>query len=62
MFLNTTFLFVCKKISIRCWVINKDFDPDPPFFPFGVLDSVDFVGLDLEDVGLGLMNYFTYYD
>ena len=45
-----------KKISIRCWVINKDFDPDPPFFPFGVLDSVDFDDLDLEDVGLGNVN------
>ena len=32
------------------------FDPDPPFFPFGVLDSVDFDDLDLEDVGLGIGN------
>ena len=33
-----------------------DCDPDPPLFPFGafgVLDSVDFDDLDLEDVGLG---------
>ena len=31
----------------------KDFDPDPPFFPFRVLDSVDFDDLDSEDVGSG---------
>ena len=34
----------------------KDFDPDPPFFPFGafgVLDSFDFDDLDLEDDGSG---------
>ena len=37
------------------WVIVGGwvFDPDPPFFPFWVLDSVDFDDLDLEDVGLG---------
>ena len=27
------------------------FDPDPPFFPFAVLESVDYYDLDLEDVG-----------
>ena len=34
-------------------ILFKDFDPDPPFFPFGVLDSVDFDDFDLEDVGKG---------
>jgi len=37
----------------RDLTLFKDFDPDPPFFPFRVLDSVDFDDLDLEDVGLG---------
>jgi len=48
-------LFKATLLGQGDWVIVGGwvFDPDPPFFPFGVLDSVDFDDLDLEDVGLG---------
>ena len=57
-FSNKVFVILSSSTIIplgqgRDLTLFKDFDPDPPFFPFGVLDSVDFDDLDLEDVGLG---------
>ena len=57
-FSNKMFVILSSSTIIpsgqgRDLTLFKDFDPDPPFFPFGVLDSVDFDDLDLEDVGLG---------
>ena len=57
-FFNKMFVIISSSTIIpsgqgRDLTLFKDFDPDPPFFPFGVLDSVDFDDLDLEDVRSG---------